>query len=141
MESTRRKTKVLFICIGNMCRSPMAEGFARELGGELITPYSAGITPTGLIAEDAIAMMKEKGIDISEQRSNGFGAIPLEDIDIAVNMSGYPAAEFMPAVYDGEVIDWLVEDPIGKPTEVFRRVRDEIETRVRGLIETVWRNS
>jgi arsenate reductase len=62
-----RKTKVLFVCIGNMCRSPMAEGFARDKGADVVESYSAGLHPTGVVSEDAILMMEEHGVDITRQ--------------------------------------------------------------------------
>jgi arsenate reductase len=131
------KKKLLFICIGNMCRSPMAEGFARDMGGDVVEVYSAGIHPTGVISEDAILMMDEKDVNITKQTSNGLDAVPLSEIDIVVSMVGFPAKEFLPADFAGRIIDWTIEDPIGRPLGTFRRVRDEIEARVRDLIEDI----
>lgn len=131
------KKNVLFVCIGNMCRSPMAEGFARDLGSDVVEPFSAGLHPTGVVSEDAILMMEEHGIDISRQRSNGLDEIPLDKIDIVVSMTGIPAAELFPSNFKGQLIDWDVDDPIGRPLSVFRRVRDEIEARVRDLLEEI----
>lgn len=131
------KTKILFVCIGNMCRSPMAEGFARKLGADVVDPYSAGLHPTGVVSEDAILMMEEHGIDISRQRSKGLDEIPLDDIDVVVSMIGIPAAQLFPADYPGRLIDWQIDDPIGSPISVFRRVRDEIEEKVRDLLEEI----
>jgi arsenate reductase len=135
--SEDRKTKVLFVCIGNMCRSPMAEGFARALGDDVVEVYSAGIHPTGVVSEDAIFMMEEHGIDISHQRSNGLSRIPLDEIDIVVSMTGFPARDFLPADFRGTVIDWYVDDPIGRSLETFRRVRNEIEEKVKDLLEEI----
>lgn len=137
MKNHNRKTKVLFICVGNMCRSPMAEGFAREHGSDAIEPYSAGIHPTGVVSEDAILVMEEKGVDISGQHSSGFDAVPLDEIDIAVSMTGYPARDLLPSSFRGRTIDWDVEDPIGQPLSTFRQVRDEIEEKVKGLLEEI----
>lgn len=132
-----RKTRILFICIGNMCRSPMAEGFARHLGGDLVEVYSAGTNPTGVVSEDSIEMMDEIGIDISGQRSNGLRSVPLEEIDIAVSMAPVPAAALMPPEFRGRAIDWKVDDPISRSLETFRRVRDEIEAHVRELLDEI----
>jgi arsenate reductase len=133
-QSRKKKPKILFICIGNMCRSPMAEGFARALGGGFFDVFSAGIHPTGVISEDAVLIMDEKGIDISRQRSKGLDSIPLEKIDIVVSMVGYPPNEVLPADFSGKAYDWDVDDPIGRSIEVFRRVRDEIEEKVTALL-------
>lgn len=136
-QSDKKKTKILFICIGNMCRSPMAEGFARSLGGGFFDVFSAGIHPTGVISEDAILIMQEKGIDISRQRSKGLDSIPLEKIDIVVSMVGYPPDQILPANFTGKAYDWRIDDPIGRSVDVFRRVRDEIEAKVTTLLGNI----
>lgn len=115
----------------------MAEGFARELGSDVVEPFSAGLHPTGVVSEDAILMMEEDGIDISRQRSNGLDEVPLSDIDIVVSMTGIPAADLFPSSYRGRLIDWAVDDPIGSPLSVFRRVRDEIREKVEDLLEEI----
>lgn len=132
-----QKSKVLFICIGNMCRSPMAEGFAREMGGDVVEAWSAGLHPTGVVSEDAILMMEEHGVDISQQRSNGLDDVPLDEMDMVVSMTGIPARDLFPAEFQGTLIDWDVDDPIGRPLSVFRRVRDEIEEKVKNLLEEI----
>jgi len=137
MKNHNRKTKVLFICIGNMCRSPMAEGFAREHGSDAVEPYSAGIHPTGVVSEDAILVMEEKGVDISGQHSRGLDDVPLDEIDIAVSMTGYPAKDLLPSGFRGRTVDWDIDDPIGQPLSTFRQVRDEIEEKVMGLLEEI----
>lgn len=134
---TDQKTKVLFICIGNMCRSPMAEGFARAMGDDVVETYSAGIHPTGVVSEDAIFMMEENGIDISRQRSNGLVEVPLDEIDIAACMTGIPGSAYLPEDFGGKIIDWDIDDPIGRSLSTFRRVRDEIEEKVRDLLEEI----
>ncbi|MCK4776063.1 MAG: arsenate reductase ArsC [Candidatus Krumholzibacteria bacterium] len=134
---TDQKTKVLFICIGNMCRSPMAEGFARAMGDDVVETYSAGIHPTGVVSEDAIFMMEENGIDISRQRSNGLVEVPLDEIDIAACMTGIPGSAYLPEDFGGKIIDWDIDDPIGRSLSTFRRVRDEIEVKVKDLLEEI----
>ena len=68
------KTKILFLCTGNSCRSQMAEGWARKLKGDSIEPYSAGIETHGL-NPDAVRVMAEAGVDISGQRSKNVGEL------------------------------------------------------------------
>jgi arsenate reductase len=134
-----RKTRILFVCVGNMCRSPMAEGFARTLGGDTLEIYSAGTNPTGFVSEDAIEIMRELKIDISRQRSNGLEAVPVADMDIVVSMAPVPARKLVPRGFAGVAIDWKVQDPVGKSLTVFRRVRDEIHVRVTDLVDQVRR--
>ena len=134
-----KKNKVVFICIGNMCRSPIAEGFARAKGSDVVEVFSAGIHPTGQISHDAIHVMEELGIDISDLQSNGLNDVPLGEIGMVVSMTGFPAREYLPLTYTGTVIDWDIDDPIGRSLSTFHRVRDEIQTKVLDLLEQIRR--
>src|SRR5512147_1230402 len=91
-----KKTRVLFVCIGNMCRSPMAEGFARKYGADVLEVYSAGTNPTGVVSEDAVEIMRELKIDITAVRSKGLDAVPIEEMDIVVSMAPRPARMLVP---------------------------------------------
>ena len=93
-KSDQRKKKILFVCFGNMIRSQMAEGFGREHGSDVLEVFSAGLQPTGVVSEDAIVAMEEKGIDIKQQSSKGLDDVPLGDMDFAV---GYEDATAYPA--------------------------------------------
>ena len=134
-----RKTRVLFVCIGNMCRSPMAEGLASALGADVIEAYSAGTNPTGVVSEDAIEIMREMKIDISGLRSKGLLEVPVAEMDIVISMAPRAARSIVPRDFRGRVIDWRVEDPVGKSLTVFRRVRSELDVLVRQLAEDVRR--
>jgi len=129
----------LFVCVENSCRSQMAEGFAKKHGGDKIEAFSAGSKPAGIVSPDAIKVMKEIGIDISDQTSKGFELLPYNKFDYIVTMGCkdvYPeqsrgVCPYFPAK---ERIDWEIEDPKGKGLEVFRKVRDEIGNKVKGLL-------
>lgn len=137
-ESTDKKF-VLFVCIGNMCRSQMAEGFARSMGSDLVEAFSAGTHHTGVVSEKAIAAMEERGIDISRQRSKGLDEVPLLDMDYIVNMATSSADDVCPPQYSGEKLVWKVLDPIGESQECFYSVRDDIEKRVKELLQSIWK--
>lgn len=139
MTQSTKKTKVLFVCIGNMCRSPMAEGFARKFGGDLVEVYSAGTHATGFVSEDAIEIMRELKIDISKQTSNGLKEVPIADMDIVISMAPARARTLVPRGFSGKTIDWKVEDPVGKSLVVFRRVRDQLQTLVKHLTDDIRR--
>ena len=139
MTHPTRKTKVLFVCIGNMCRSPMAEGFAQKFGGDILDVYSAGTNATGVVSEDSIELMRELKIDISKAVSNGLRAVPLAEMDVVVSMAPVPARSLVPRDFKGRTIDWKVEDPVGKSLAVFRRVRDELEVLVKRLVDDIRR--
>ncbi|MEO0150067.1 MAG: arsenate reductase ArsC, partial [candidate division WOR-3 bacterium] len=118
--------KVLFLCVGNSCRSQMAEGFAKKYfkNWEI---YSAGSKPAGYVHPLAVEVMKEKGIDISNQRSKGIWELPNYEWDLVVLVCSDEECPYIP----GKNIEvWGIEDPIGRDIGFYRKVRDEIEKRV-----------
>jgi protein-tyrosine-phosphatase len=124
--------RVLFVCIENSCRSQMAEGFAKHLGEDAIEAYSAGSRPSGIVNPKAIAAMKDAGTDISSHYSKGFDSLPDCEWDAVVTMGCGDACPFIPAK---RRIDWDLPDPAKMPQEDFNKVRDDIENRVKELIE------
>ncbi len=139
MTQSPRKTRVLFVCIGNMCRSPMAEGFAHKFGGDILDVYSAGTHPTGRVSDDSIELMRELKIDISKAVSNGLDAVPVAEMDVVVSMAPVRARALVPRGFAGKTIDWKVEDPVGKSLTVFRRVRDRLNVMVKQLVDDIRR--
>ncbi len=139
MNRSQPKTKVLFVCIGNMCRSPMAEGFALKYGGDILEVYSAGTHATGTVSEDSIEIMRELKIDISQMTSDGLDAVPVAEMDIVVSMAPVRARDMVPRGFRGKTIDWKVEDPVGKSLAVFRRSRDQLNVLVQQLVDTIRR--
>lgn len=134
-----RPARVLFVCTGNSCRSQMAEGFARSLGGESIEALSAGIEAHGKNPR-AIAAMREVGIDISGQESTRLSDDMLAGVDRVVTVCGH-ADEHCPVLPPTvERSHWPLPDParaVGSEEEIaqqFRRVRDEIRRRVSELL-------
>lgn len=126
--------KILFVCIGNTCRSQMAEGFARFHSQGEVEVKSAGTSAMGIVNRAAIGMMKEKGIDISGQTSKQLTDEMLRWADVVVTLGCCSADDLCPVSFHGSKMDWPIEDPLGKDMEVFRKVRDDIEKRVKGLI-------
>ena len=131
---------VLFVCTGNSCRSQMAEGWLRTLGGGRFGVDSAGIAPKGQNPR-AIEVMAETGLDISAQASTLLTDAHLRGADLVVTVCGH-ADEICPMLPPGTRKEhWPLEDPAraeGSEEEImsqFRAGRDEIRTRVAGLIE------
>jgi len=120
---------VLFLCIGNACRSQMAEGFAKTYGKDVMTVESAGLSPAALMSPLTHQVMREKGISTDRHFPKDIKLFDLRKFDLVVNMSGVP---FRGAT--AQVIEWAVKDPIGLNEKVYRQVRDEIELRVQKLI-------
>ncbi len=133
-------TRILFLCTGNSCRSQMAEGWARALGGDSVSVQSAGIEAHGKNPR-AIAVMQEAGIDISGQQSTRVDQAMLDAADLVVTVCGH-ADEHCPALPPGtRKLHWPLDDParaIGSEEQimqVFRASRNEIKQRVTGLLE------
>lgn len=125
--------RVLFACVGNSARSVMAQGFARAIGGAGVEARSGGSRPLGHLLPEAVAVMREKGIDISREPSKGFDERWIRDeCDLVVTMGCGDDA--CPAFIGKRMVDWELPDPKGRPIEMFREVRDDIERRVRALL-------
>jgi arsenate reductase len=120
--------RVLFVCLGNACRSQMAEGFARAYGKDVMTPESAGLAPAMAVPLETKQTMAEKNLDISGQFPKPVSTFPNGHFDRVVNMSGYPLARYPMAT------EWNVRDPIGGTADEYRAVRDQIEHLVMNLI-------
>lgn len=133
------KQKILFLCTGNSCRSQMAEGWLKHLGGERFDVYSAGIVAHGKNPR-AIAVMKEAGVDINDQESEQLNPALLNELDLLVTVCGN-ADETCPAVPAScEKQHWPFDDPAkatGTEEEImaeFCRVRDQIRVRIEKFI-------
>jgi arsenate reductase len=135
------RLKILFLCTGNSCRSQMAEGWARNLKGDVIEAYSAGIETHGL-NPNAVRVMAEAGVDISGHRSKNVDELKDVRFDYVVTVCGH-ANESCPRFPDRtKVIHVGFDDPprlaAGAKTEEkalghYRRVRDQIRAFIEAL--------
>lgn len=124
--------RVLFVCIGNACRSQMAEGFARHYGADVMIAASAGLGPAMHVARDTKAAMAEKGIDLRDHFPKAIRHLGRAQFDLAINMSGW---EILPEQVPGaEIVEWDVEDPVSLTYEEHCKIRDRIETLVMKLV-------
>ena len=130
--------KVLFICIGNSCRSQMAEALVRHLASDVMDPSSAGLAPLGTIAAATRAVLAEGGISVNGQFSKGLPEVDADSAQIVVNMSGHPIESYF-AGSKARFEDWDIADPYGADPELHRQIRDEIEERVNNLAERLRR--
>jgi len=122
---------VLFVCTHNAGRSQMAAGFLRRQAGDRIDVLSAGSEPADQINPSAVAVMKEKGIDISAATPRLLSESAVRMADVVITMGCGDACPIFPGKrYE----DWDLVDPAGKSIEEVRPIRDEIERRVNGLI-------
>ncbi|MFP4418011.1 MAG: arsenate reductase ArsC [Chitinispirillaceae bacterium] len=140
-----KKVKVLFLCTGNSCRSQMAEGWARQLKGDVIEPYSAGIETHGM-NRNAVKVMAQAGVDISGHHSKHLDE--LKDVQFDWVVTVCDAANESCPIFPGKVNRMHVsfEDPpkLAKNAKTeeealthYRRVRDEIRTFVENMPENL----
>jgi arsenate reductase len=127
----------------------MAEGFFRRYAPRGYMTLSAGTKPSRDINPLAIKVMKEVGIDISNQKSKDItGDMMRKDItgDMMRNSAkivnmGCMDKSFCPTLFFPHLIDWRIEDPKGKPIEKVREIRDDIDRKVRQLAAELAKDS
>jgi len=123
---------VLFLCVHNAGRSQMALGFFQHLAGHRAVGWSGGSEPGMGVNPAAVAAMRERGIDISAEYPKPWTDEVVRAADVVVSMGCGDACPIFPGKrYE----DWDLEDPDGKGLETVRRIRDEIETLVEGLLD------
>jgi len=130
----RAMKKVLFVCVENARRSQMAEAFLNKLAKGQAVAVSAGDRPASKVDEKAVEVMKEIGIDITEQRPKALTMKMVEEADVVITMGC--GADVCPVV-PKRVEEWKIEDPAGKPVAKFREVRNEIKKRVEKLVKAL----
>ncbi len=138
-----QKTRVLFLCTGNSCRSQMAEAFLRKYGGDRFEPHSAGLTPQP-IHPLAVRVMDEVGLDISAQRSKSvreyLGKMHFQYLITVCAQADRNCPTTFPGITAR--LFWPFEDPASfagaeeEKLAKFREVRDRIEARIRAWIES-----
>jgi arsenate reductase len=121
------KKRFLILCTGNSARSQIAEGLFRHEAGDAFEVFSAGTKPVP-VRPEAIAVMKEIGIDISGHRSKSVDEFAGQEFDFVITVCAN-ANESCP-VFPGKTqrLHWPIEDPSG--IEAFRKARDEIHGRI-----------
>jgi arsenate reductase len=124
------KKRVLFVCIGNSCRSQMAEAFARLYGADVLIPASAGLSPAFTVAPDTMRAMLERNIDLRDHFPKSIRQLGRSQFDLVVNMSG----TFVPSLPGAQMREWDVADPIAMDYDEHCEIRDAIERLVMHLV-------
>lgn len=119
--------QVLFVCVGNSCRSQMAEAFALAAG---LSAESAGTVPTAAVNARAIEAMAEVGISMDDHTPKVLDWDRLGDFERTITM-GCGVEESCPALRTDA--DWGLDDPVDRDMDFFREVRDDIKARVDAL--------
>lgn len=127
------KKKILFVCVENAGRSQMAEAFFRKYLPSVFEPVSAGTMPATKINPIVAQAMKEIGIDIEQNFPQSISQKMIDEAKTAINM-GCMDKEACPALFLRDVVNWQIEDPKGKSIEKIRKIRDQIEQKVKELV-------
>jgi arsenate reductase (thioredoxin) len=133
------KKRVLIICTGNVARSQMAEGLLRHLAGDRFEVFSGGLIPS-YVRPNAIAVMKELGIDISHHRSKSLNEFLDAPFDFVITVCDH-ASQHCP-VFPGPAkrIHWSIKDPVAPggdeeaQLEAFREARDDLQRRIERFV-------
>jgi arsenate reductase len=126
------KPTVLFLCTHNAGRSQMAMGFFSHLARDQAVAYSGGSAPADQINPAAIQAMAEKGIDITAEHPKRWTDDMVHAADVVITMG---CGDTCPVLPGHRYEEWVLPDPAGQPPEAVRPIRDEIEQRVRTLLE------
>ena len=123
--------EVLFVCVHNAGRSQMAAGLLERESHGRVRVISAGSEPADQLNPAVVEAMSEIGIDISAERPKKLEDGMVRDSDVVITMGCGDACPIYPGKrYE----DWELDDPAGQPVEVVRRIRDDIDARVRRLL-------
>jgi len=137
-SSAPPRRRVLFVCVGNSCRSQFAEAFARKLAPDVIDPSSAGLSPFGRIAEPTVSVGAEFGLSFDGQYSKGFSPEDLARADLIVNITGIDSTGLFQTTRP--VLTWNVDDPFGEDLAVYRSIAAQIEAKVQ-LLASIFRGA
>ena len=128
------KKTIMFVCVHNAGRSQIAAGFMRTLGGDRVEVLSAGSAPKDSINPVAVEAMSELGIDIADQKPKVLTPEAVQQSDVVITMGCGDACPYYPGKrYE----DWVLDDPAGQDIDSVRVIRDEIKSRVEGLLAEI----
>jgi len=139
-QSTSDKPRVLFVCTGNCCRSPLAEGILRSVAGDRIEVASAGVNPAGFIHPLTLAVLDRMGVRIDDLVSTGLSARSEERFDVMITLCDYAAAALPPGFQKQAVrIHFPLPDPSFHPGSEEQRelLCDSIAAQLKALAERI----
>lgn len=134
MPTEAGQPSILFVCVHNAGRSQMAAAFARSLSRGAVDVRSAGSMPADQINPAVREAMLEVGIDLGAEKPKLLTAEAAETSDVVVTMGCGDSCPYFPGKrYE----DWVLDDPAGRSVEAVRPIRDDIERRVRDLLDSI----
>ncbi|WP_327702882.1 arsenate reductase ArsC [Streptomyces decoyicus] len=125
---------VLFVCVHNAGRSQMAAAFLTHLGGDRVQVRSAGSAPADAVNPSVVAAMAEVGIDVSAEVPKVLTVEAVQASDVVITMG---CGDTCPVFPGKRYLDWQLPDPAGQGVEAVRPLRDDIERRIRGLLDEI----
>ncbi|MGW5433528.1 arsenate reductase ArsC [Streptomyces sp. NPDC004059] len=134
MTPADQRPCVLFVCVHNAGRSQMAAAFLTHLAGDRVQVHSAGSAPADSVNPAVVAAMTEAGIDIAAEVPKVLTVEAVQASDVVITMG---CGDTCPVFPGKRYLDWELPDPAGRGVEAVRPIRDEIEKRVRGLIDEI----
>ena len=126
------RPEVLFVCVHNAGRSQMAAAFLDHLAAGRVVVRSAGSAPADSVNAAVVEAMAEVGLDVSKEFPKKLTDDAVEASDVVITMGCGDACPFFPGT---RYLDWELADPAGQGVEAVRPIRDEIERRVRSLLD------
>jgi arsenate reductase (thioredoxin) len=123
--------EVLFVCVHNAGRSQMAAGLLSKLAGDSVSVRTAGSQPGSEVNPAAVEAMAEVGIDLSQEFPKKLTDEFVRAADVVITMGCGDACPIFPGK---KYEDWALDDPAGQDLETVRRIRNEIQAKVEGLI-------
>ncbi len=132
-QQSSAKLRVLFVCIGNSCRSPMAESIALRDAADLYECSSAGLSPLGVVQKLTLETLSKNGYPAEGLTSKPILNQEWAAAALVINMSGYLKERTFPRSEWHKVEDWDVDDPYGATPEFYQQVFEDIRTRMEVL--------
>ncbi|MCB7136168.1 arsenate reductase ArsC [Cellulosimicrobium marinum] len=133
-DTTATTPSALFVCVHNAGRSQMAAGYLRALSGGAVEVRSAGSAPAEQINPVAVEAMLEEGVDLRAEQPKVLTTEAVQASDVVITMGCGDACPIFPGKrYE----DWQLDDPAGQGIESVRPIRDEIRSRVLGLLDSL----
>ena len=128
------RPSVMFVCVHNAGRSQMAAAWLSHLAGDAVEVRSAGSAPADQVNPAAVEAMAEVGIDIAAEKPKVLTTEAVKESDVVITMGCGDACPIFPGKRYEE---WVLDDPAGQDLAAVRLIRDEIERRVRTLLESL----
>jgi protein-tyrosine-phosphatase len=120
------RPQLVFICLGNSCRSIMAEALARHRFGEALAVASAGLSPLGEVAPETLQVLAELGVSTAGLRSKGLKALDFAACRLLVNLSSRSLEAMLPPAFQGKLLRRVIIDPYGGSLRLYRESREAI---------------